>query len=206
MEVICSKDRLTPLEDPDHVLYLLRVWVLAAERLRSQHFILPHGLGPVQPNIVVVLLPLSPAPARRAAPLLHGARAEPAGQTVRPAVLERHARLELPAPVQPFLPVVRGARVEGHVDLDHTGAGLEAELDGRRPRRRVCAVGVLEDEEAPAEREGRVEEDLVGGCDGVVLVVGGLALIDEGGRRLFRVDRHGVGGHSWDRDGGVELG
>lgn len=55
----------------------------------------------------------------------------------------------------------------------------------------ICAVGVLEDEEAAAERKGWVEEDGVGCRDGIVVGVyvhcDGVGLAHDGGRcRGFR--------------------
>lgn len=82
------------------------------------------------------------------------------------AVLGLETGLELTAPFHALFLVVGLGVVEGHVDLDHAGAALEAHL-GRGGGARVGAVGLLEDPELAALREGGVEEDVVGGDDGV---------------------------------------
>lgn len=70
----------------------------------------------------------------------------------------------------------------------------------------ICAVGVLEDEETAAEREGWVEEDWVGCGDGVVVGVDvhcdGVGLGHGGGRcRVF-----GTPFDSVDRELGRQYG
>lgn len=160
------RDERTALEDADHVLDFFIVRVLATERLGAEDLVLPHGLGPIQ-HVVVVRLGLLPS----AGAALNGAEAEAAGQAVAAAVLGGHGGVQGAPPLEALLTVVGGAVVERHVDLDHAGVGLDAQLGGRRARRVVGAVGVLQHEQAAAERQRRVDEDLVRGRDGVVVVV-----------------------------------
>lgn len=151
------------MEDADHVLHLVCIGILAAQRLRAQHFALSHGIVPIE---VIVLVDIALLP-RRA--LLHGAHAKAAGQAVTAAILDRHGVLQRAAPFEALFAVVGCGVVLRDVDLDHARVFLEAQFGGRRARGAVGAVGVLEDEEAAAEGEGGVEEDLVAGGDGVVV-------------------------------------
>lgn len=153
------------MEDADHVLHLVGIGVLAAQRLRAEHLALAHGIVPVE---VVVLVGVALL-ARGA--LLHGADAEAARQAVAAAALHGHGVLQGATPFQALFAVVGRGVVHGDVDLNHARVLLEAQLGGRRAWGVVGAVGVLEDEEAAAEGEGRVEEDLVAGGDGVVVLV-----------------------------------
>lgn len=88
------------------------------------------------------------------------------------AALGRRGLLERTAPFETFVFVVGFVVVERDVDLDHAGLSFEAEFCGCGARRFVAMVGVLEDEESATEREGWVEEDGVGGGNGIVVHVG----------------------------------
>lgn len=169
-------------------MHLVGIGVLAAQSLRAEHLALAHGIVPVE---VIVLLDIALLP-RRA--LLHGAHAKAARQAVTAAILDRHGILQRATPFQALFAVVGRGVVHGHVDLDHAGVFLEAQLGGRRARGAVGAVWVLEDEQAAAEGEGGVEEDLVAGGDGVVFFV--LVFVGFGEGVLGDVHEVGVcGGH-----------
>lgn len=189
------------MEDADHVLHFVGIGVLAAQRLRAEYLALSHGIVPVK---VVVLVGIGLL-ARRA--LLHGADAEAARQAVAAAALHGHGVLQRATPFQALFAVVGRGVVHGDVDLDHARVLLEAQLGGRRARGVVGAVGVLEDEEAAAEGEGRVEEDLVAGGDGVVVLVVFLfvvVVVGFGEGVLDNVHEVGVdGGHGCG--GGIEI-
>lgn len=186
------------MEDTDHVLDLVGIGVLAAQSLRAEHLALSHGIVPIE---VIVLFDIALLP-RRA--LLHGSHAKAARQAVTAAILDGHGVLQRAAPLEALFAVVGRGVVHGHVDLDHARVLLEAQLGGRRARGVVGAVGVLEDEEAAAEGEGRVEEDLVAGGDGVVVLGVVLLFVGVGfGDVLDDVHEVGVcGGHCWG--GGIE--
>jgi hypothetical protein len=108
------------LEDADHVLHLVRIGILAAQRLRAQHFTLSHGIVPIE---IIVLLGIALLP-RRA--LLHRAHAKAACQTVTAAILDRHGILQSTAPFEALFAIVGRGVVLGDVDLDHAGVLLEA--------------------------------------------------------------------------------
>lgn len=137
---------------------------MSTQSLRPQHLVLPDSLSPVQ--VISVLLSLLPP-----TPTLHTADAKATSQTMTTTILGRHGSLQPLSPLETLLAVVGDAVVEGKVDLDHACARLEAELGGRGLRSVAGGVWVLKDEEAAAQREGGVYEDVVGGRDGVVFVI-----------------------------------
>lgn len=77
----------TALEDADHVLDLVGIGILPAQRLRAEDFTLAHGIVPIEIFILfdVALLP------RRA--LLNGTNTETSRQTVTPSILDGHGIL-----------------------------------------------------------------------------------------------------------------
>lgn len=162
------------LENADHVLDVIGVGVLATQRLRCQSLALVNGLIPIQHHIVVLQC-ITLLPPSGCTTLLNSTETKPARETVAAAALGHRGGVQATAPADTLLTVIDAvAAVDGHVDLDHSRAGLEAQFAGGRARVVVGAVGVIEDEEAAAGGEGGVEEDGVGGGDGVVFGVGGL--------------------------------
>jgi hypothetical protein len=156
---------LTPLKDSNHVLHLIGIGVLPTKSLRRQHLVLPHSLIPIQVCVLILFAPLL------AASLLHSAEAKTSCETMAAAVLGRHGSLQRATPFQALFAVIGNAVVYGHVHFHHAGPGLEAQLRGRRTGKLVGTVGVLQDQKTAAVGEGWVDEDIVGGGDGVVLLV-----------------------------------
>lgn len=137
---------------------------MTTQSLRPQHLVLSDSLSPVQ--VISVLLSLLPPTTT-----LHTTNAKATSQTVTTAILGRHGSLQPLSPLETLLAVVGDAVIEGKVNLDHACARLETELGGCGLRGVAGGVWVLEDEEAAAQRERRVYEDVVGGRDGVVFVI-----------------------------------
>lgn len=189
------------MEDADHVLHLVCVGILSAQRLRAQHFALSHGIVPIE---VIVLVDIALLPGRA---LLHRAHAKTAGQAMTAAIFNRHGILQRAAPFEALFAIVGRGVVLGNVDLDHARVFLETQFGGRRARSVVGAVRVLEDEETAAEGEGGVEEHLVAGGDGVVFGVVGVVLVFGFGGVQGDVHEVGVyGGHGCGGGAGSSLG
>lgn len=172
-----------------HVLHLIGVRVLPAERLRPQDLILADRLVPVNQILSINLVPLAPSTGTTSTALLHGAEPEAARQAVAATILGCHGGLQHATPAQALVAVVRLVVVERHVHLDHARLGLEAQLRGRRARAALVGpVGVLQHEQPPAERQRGVQEDGVRGGDGIIIIV---VVVADG---IVVFGRHGGGG------------
>lgn len=185
-------------EDADHVLgFAASAWPLPTQCLRAQNKVPPQRLGPLHGRVDnLVHADLGPRPRRRRA------HAKPAGEAVAAALLGLDVFVQVGAPVQALDAVVRVVVVEGVVELDHARDGLHAQLKrGARVLLAVRLVGVLEDHDLAVGRQGGLEEDVVGGDDGVV-VVPVLAVVAAGQCRIDHVgvDIHLVGSSVYQKD------
>jgi len=184
---------LTPLEDTNHVAGVFLFGAAAAAKgLGAQDLVLARCLGPVEGRLVVVIGGGAPAASA-------GGRSrddvEPARQTQAAALLRLHGLLQCRAPGHALVPVIRLGRVDGHVDLIHAGAGLDAQLGDAGDADLGGVLGglvyILEYDEVAVLRERRLDEDGVVGNDRVVV-------LGDGGRcPASRESRHCGGCRLW---------